>query len=301
MTDFNDDTMIIIMRFINSLFYFGSGLVNTRPLDHFKAATILLSGMVFQDYKNQFDAYLRIQMCHIRIARMYALANQQEKETLKSLMSINSIEDKNATQAQRKLAEADTIVKTSDIVGSAGPAVSTLLVTNSEQFAEYVEACFINWIGHSRTNSRRGNLSSVQKTTNQLDVPKEQRIVVVHLFGQLLSTCSQAIFEIPVRLFSGAIFSIYSEHTPCFHRYGLLKKGKGELSAFLPPSKQQIDKNLPEFKGAESIENFNFPPTNITLIPVDWPYMPALSKNFTIDVCNKIKVKLISIKFLKNF
>lgn len=240
------------MRFLNMLFYFGSGNVVFRVTEHFKIAVAMLSGAIFQNYFQEFHSRLSVhRLCDARLARMYATASQRKKET------------------------------SSQEIGSTGPAVSTLFVTHNRDFAYYAENCLINWIGQSRVNVYGQKSISVSKIKNS-DFAKDQHVIIIHLIGQLLSTCSMAVVEMPARLFNGALFSIYSEHTPCFHRYALLEDKKGDLSVSLP---------------------LDFPPTRLTLIPIEWVALTTMkpSKKFDSDIYQTLMVRINATQFLISF
>lgn len=295
------------------MIYFGCGNSSIRPFAHFNTALAIVSGKVFNEHLFSFPREMRLSNVSVAFARLYALASEREKQTVQNLLSngttLSSLPptmSDSFAEAQKSLKEAEANVAAAKAVGLAGPAVSTLLVTYSQNFAAYIETFLIDWLGLSRLNLVKGlNSPWVKENKNIAFDLATQQLVVVNLIGKLLYSCNQAVVEVPARLFSNALFSLYSKEVPCFHRYSILNISENDtntennnLVQLLPPrGKTDSWKNAAmEVDGADAVAAVTaveIAPTNCSMVPLKWSAMVdnTINPKIVLKLINKMIVR----------
>lgn len=292
---------VIIQRFINAMVYFGMGCLLTRPGEHFQVATAMLAGRFLPCYLHEHNTMSAVSVVSTRLARIYAQSSERERRMVREVLergnpSVSRSVAEASQQAKQGLIEAEVKAAAARAVGVGGPASSTLLTTHSKNFAVYIEERLISWLGLSRINQIKGKTPPFVTANFKSDSYKET--IVVTLIGRLLFGCPTSVADVPVGLYSGSLYSIYSNDAPCFHRYTVLENfDDASLAAIFPviDPVEGVDDN----GNAEASVAFTandppmVPPTSITLLPLQWPIIQErkkVSNDYYSLVLNKLNV-----------
>ncbi len=282
----DEENQAIVQRFINCLIYFGRGCLLTRPSEHFQVAASTLAGRFLTVYLREHDQLSSVSTVSCRIARIYAQSCEREKRLVDELLRRNNALPQKTMSAaspaaKQELAKAEAMVAAAQAVGAGGPAAGTLLTTHSVNFAAYIEERLISWIGQSRVNQMKGKTPSFVLHNRRFTNSAVRQTIVVFLIGRLLSSCTLAVVEKPLRLFSGAHFSIYTNVAPCFHRYTVLEspdRSVDESLIALLPDQTDVSVADDDDDDDEAMEvdltterSAVVPPTSVTLLPLKWP------------------------------
>lgn len=255
--DVNKSYQVAIMRFLTSVFYFGSGEVNREHHRHAIVGAGMTFGVIFNDsLQSVIKNFASFSAVATRIGRCYALAeNKNCKKTETELK-----QEKN-----NNLSEANGI--------STLVAVSALLTCHSRQFALYCEYWLVKWYGKSRiSNTEQVELPTFVKNNVFCNGEIAQFTVIVYLIGRLLQRCAFDVVDLPLKLYKKFFHSEYSVYPSCNHRYS--------VNLIEPSSINQV--SLEQQVGFFS------------MFPVQWQFSEQLGYiGYYIDFNRKIYKKLV--------